>query len=87
MPRLCDNISGIKFYMYFLDFHQHHAPHFHAYYGDDSAVISLDGEYVFETSLPRAQMKIACEWAKQNQAALLHRWEQAVKGIPFAKIT
>jgi hypothetical protein len=46
--------------MYFDD---HGPPHFHAYYGDDVAVIAIDTLEIIEGRLPRRALALAVEWA------------------------
>lgn len=36
---------GIIIRMYWADNDRHKTPHFHAYYGDDEAVFTLEGEF------------------------------------------
>ena len=45
MPTIC-MFQGILIRMYWRDTDRHKMPHFHAYYQDDEAVFTLDGEIV-----------------------------------------
>jgi hypothetical protein len=70
--------------MYFDD---HGPPHFHAYYGDDVAVIAIDTLEIIEGRLPRRALALAVEWAQQHRAELREDWRlaevhQTLKLIP-----
>jgi hypothetical protein len=70
--------------MYFED---HGPPHFHAYYGDDVAVIAIDTLEIIEGRLPRRALALAVEWAQQHRAELREDWRlaevhQTLKPIP-----
>ena len=43
---------GIIVMMYFFDDKQHHSPHIHVEYGDDSAVLAIPSGEVLKGSIP-----------------------------------
>lgn len=70
--------------MYYDD---HAPPHFHAYYGDDVAVIAIDTLEVIEGGLPKRPLALVVEWAQQHRDELREDWRlaemhQALKPIP-----
>jgi hypothetical protein len=73
MPRLAE-FFGIAIYMYFED---HPPPHFHAFYGDQEAVIDIESLRVLRGKVsPRAYGLIA-EWGTLRRAELRRAWDQA----------
>jgi len=75
---------GIVIRMYYDD---HAPPHFHAYYGDDVAVIAIDTLEVIEGGLPKRPLALVVEWAQQHRDELREDWRlaelhQALKPIP-----
>lgn len=69
--------------MYFED---HLPPHFHAYYGDDSAIISIKNLSIIGGKFPPRALGLVIEWATLHQRELLEFWAQAVKGKSIGKI-
>jgi hypothetical protein len=63
MPTICV-FFGIVIRMYFDD---HPPPHFHAYYGDDSAIIENDSLGVREGGLPKRALAMVLEWALEHR--------------------
>ena len=45
----------------------HHNPHFHAYYHDDVAVLTIDPVELIAGSLPRRQQRLVEAWAELHQ--------------------
>lgn len=78
MPTIC-MFQGILIRMYWLDTDRHKAPHFHAYYQDDEAVFSLDGE-IISGSFPRKQSAYVKAWALLHEDELRANWQLAVNG-------
>jgi hypothetical protein len=72
MPRIAE-FEGVVVYIYF---DEHVPPHFHAIYGDHEAVIAIDTCALVEGSLPRAKLKRAIAWARENQALLQAKWAE-----------
>ena len=72
MPTL-SMFFGIIIRMYWTDNDRHKAPHFHAYYGDDEAVFTLDGE-ILAGEFPRKQAALVKAWAILHEDDLRANW-------------
>jgi hypothetical protein len=79
MPEL-SRFFGIIIRMYTEAGEQHHSPHFHAYYQDDTAVFGLDPVELLAGSLPRRQRRFVEAWAEIHQAELLNDWARLQAG-------
>lgn len=82
MPTL-SAFYGITVRMYYDD---HNPPHFHAFYGDRAAKISIDSLEVISGSLPRRAFRLLHEWATLNKLMLLQNWTLAVNHKPLILI-
>lgn len=82
MPEI-SRFYGIKIYFFFRD---HNPPHFHASYGEDEALISINTLEIMEGSLPKRALLLVVEWALLHRGELMQAWEIAVKGEVPAKI-
>jgi hypothetical protein len=60
--------------MYFRD---HAPPHFHAYYGGQTALIEIDSGNVVRGSLPDRALRLVREWASQHLQELHTNWSLA----------
>lgn len=67
---------GIKITMYWQD---HMPPHFHAYYGGEEVLISINDLEAIEGHIPSKQLKMVLGWAAIRQAELMENWELAVR--------
>ena len=63
MPEL-SRFFGVIIRMYMEIGGPHHAPHFHAYYQDDVAVVGLDPIDVMAGGIPRRQRRLVEAWAE-----------------------
>jgi hypothetical protein len=81
MPEL-SRFFGIIITMYWRD---HNPPHFHASYGNDEALITMNGE-VYSGSLPRRALSLVREWLAIHRQELLNNWENAQKREPMQSI-
>lgn len=63
---------GIAIQMFWND---HAPPHFHALYGEDEAVISIETLKVSRGGLPRRALALVVEWAEAHRAELMENWE------------
>lgn len=61
---------------------EHNPPHFHAYYGDYSAVIAIDTLEVISGSLPPRVKGLVIEWADLHKEELLKNWKLLQTGKP-----
>ena len=64
--------------MYFND---HQPPHFHAYYGDDEALIDIESLEVRRGSIPKRALLLVTEWASQHREELRRDWDLARSGM------
>jgi len=55
---------GIIIRMYWEANAPHHNPHFHAYYQDDVAVLTIDPVELIAGSLPKRQQRFVEDWAE-----------------------
>lgn len=76
---------GIVVRMYWKDTDRHKLPHFHAFYGDDEAVFSFDGE-LLEGAFPRKQAALVKAWALIHADDLTANWLLARNGEETFKI-
>ncbi len=74
---------GIVIRMY-CDRSEHNPPHFHAYYQNDTAVVSIDSGEITAGELPPRQAKLVLAWAELHKEELLADWQLASAGeLPF----
>lgn len=73
MPTVC-MFRGIKICIYYND---HLPPHFHAFYGGDEVLVSIQDIEVLEGSFPSKQLKMLLGWAAFRQEELIENWELA----------
>jgi hypothetical protein len=73
MPEI-SRFFGIVIKMFFDD---HNPPHFHAEYGDSTALIDIRNLSVFAGSLSPRVLGLVIEWATLHRQELLDDWEKA----------
>ena len=71
--------QGIIIRMYWHDTDRHKLPHFHAYYGEEEAVFSLDGELI-AGDFPKRQAAFVKAWALMHEDDLKANWRLALNG-------
>jgi hypothetical protein len=59
---------------------QHHLAHFHAYWQDYVAVVSIDPVEVIAGSPPTRQRRLVEAWAELHQQELLDDWKRLQHG-------
>ena len=69
--------------MYYDD---HPPPHFHAYYADRSALISIDTLEVMEGELQKRALALVLEWAAEHRSELRANWHLATRHEPLMPI-
>ena len=79
MPCICA-FDGIEIEMYIRD---HAPPHFHAYYAEYEAVISINDVTLLKGGLPSRKLKLVTRWAIKRQEELLINWELRENGKPL----
>lgn len=63
---------------------EHNPPHFHAYYGEYTAVIDINTCELADGILPKKQLKLVLAWAELRQEELLADWNLAMNSeLPF----
>ncbi len=83
MPQI-SQFFGIIIYMYYSD---HAPPHFHAEYGEDEAVYTIETLEILRGSLPRRAHGLVVEWASLHRDELRANWTRARNGERLATIT
>lgn len=62
----------------------HHRPHFHAYYQNQVAVISIDTIETIGGDLPQKEKRLVEAWAELHRSELLEDWERLQSGqLPY----
>ena len=82
MPRIA-HFDGVDICMYYSD---HAPPHFHAYHGDDEALIEWAPAQIYAGSLPRKVLKKVLVWAGMHLNELDDDWQLARAGQPLVQI-
>lgn len=82
MPEI-SRFLGIVIKMFFDD---HNPPHFHAEYGDETALIDIRGLSIFAGRLPPRVTGLVIEWATLHRQELLADWERAQARQALEKI-
>jgi len=54
-------------------------PHFHATYGGDEVIVSINDIEVLEGNMPNKQLKMLLGWAAFHQEELFENWQLAEK--------
>lgn len=73
MPTI-STFRGIKVY---INWREHRPPHFHAKYGGDEVIISINELEVLEGGMPSKQLKMLLGWAAFHQEELIENWNLA----------
>ena len=76
MPRISE-FYGIVIYMYYDD---HNPPHFHAFYRDTEAAISISTGEILAGDIARRAHKLLIEWAEIRHNELSDNWQRATNG-------
>jgi hypothetical protein len=71
MPEI-SRFYGIVIQMYGND---HPPPHFHARYGSQAAMISINPISVLQGTLERRALSMVLEWAALHQSELIENWK------------
>jgi len=83
MPEIC-RFFGIIVRMFVEPGAPHHRPHFHAYYQNHVAVISIDTVELIGGNLPSKESRLVEAWAELHQGELLENWERLQSGqLPY----
>ena len=82
MPEV-SRFYGIIIYIFY---REHHPPHFHAVYGDEEALITIESLAILAGRLPPRALGLVIEWATMHQEELRKVWRQAMNQQPLDKI-
>jgi len=77
MPKISE-FYGIQVYLNLRG--EHPPPHFHATYGEYTALIRIDQLGLYAGSLPPKALAMVIEWACLHQQELLRGWDSARSG-------
>lgn len=81
MPEI-SRFYGLIIYMNYKD---HDPPHFHVWFGDFKAIVTIqDG--IVKGEMPKRALKMIFEWLEIHQTELLRDWELAQNGEPLNRI-
>lgn len=69
----------------FINYNDHHPPHFHAWYGDYKITITIE-EGIVEGKMPKRALKMIFEWMEIYKSELFEDWENAKNKQPLNKI-
>jgi len=86
MPEIC-RFLGIIIRMFY---NEHNPPHFHVYYNDFKAEISIETLDIIAGQLPNRVYKLVVEWALDHKAELRNDWEllrNDTPPLPIAPLT
>ena len=67
--------AGIIIRMYWEADAQHHLPHFHAYYQNETEVFSIEPVELIAGDFPRRQLRLVEAWAELHQEELTRDWD------------
>lgn len=81
MPEV-SRFYGIIIYMYI---NEHNPPHFHVWYEEYKAVITIDDGTITGT-LPRRALRLIYEWLDIHKNELLDNWERLARKEPIISI-
>lgn len=82
MPEIC-RFYGIAIYIYY---NEHQPPHFHAFYGEREALISIGNLSILAGVIPPRSLGLIIEWASIHKDELLKVWDQAANHQKLDKI-
>ena len=77
---------GIIIRLYYFDNQQHHMPHIHVHYQEESAVIEIPNGNLLEGKLKGNKLKLVEAWIEIHKEELMADWELAINGEPVFKI-
>ena len=77
---------GIIIRLYYFDNQQHHMPHIHVHYQDESAVIEIPSGKLLEGKIKGNKLKLVEAWIEIHNEELMADWELAINGEPVFKI-
>ena len=67
-------------------YREHPPQHFHAFYGEDEALVEIESGAIRQGHLPRKAYDMVNEWRLQHLQELSEDWERARDGQPLLPI-
>jgi hypothetical protein len=83
LPRI-SSFYGLVIYMYWNE-RDHPVPHFHAYYAERGASVSVDG-VVLAGALDARSLALVVEWARVHREELVANWARGRRNEPLVAI-
>ncbi|MBF0537165.1 MAG: DUF4160 domain-containing protein [Nitrospirae bacterium] len=83
MPEV-SRFFGIVIMIYYKD---HKPAHFHAKYGQQTGVFTIDELKLIEGYLPKRIASLVIEWAFEHRKELMENWELAMAKKPLRPIS
>ncbi len=77
---------GVIIKLFYFDNQQHHCPHIHVHYQNESTVVEIPSGKVLEGTLKSNKMKLVQAWIEIHQDELMADWDLAVNGDEIFKI-
>ena len=68
-----------------MNFKDHNPPHFHVWYGDFKAIVTID-DGIVNGEMPQRALKMIFDWLEIHREELLLDWSLAQKGDELFKI-
>ncbi len=68
-----------------MNFKDHSPPHFHAWYGEYKAMVTIQ-EGIVKGEMPQRALKMIFDWLELHKSDLIENWELAQKGEALKKI-
>ena len=81
MPEI-SRFLGIVIAMYY---QEHKPPHFHAKYGSEVGVFSINDLRLIEGKLPKRIISLILEWTFEHRQELIENWELAGNKKPLKR--
>ncbi len=83
MPEI-SRFFGIVIRMFYAD---HQPAHFHAYYGNHQAKVSIESLTIIDGELPSRAFGLVIEWASIHRNELIECWQKAERLEPLGRIS
>lgn len=68
-----------------MNYKDHNPPHFHLWYGDYKALITIE-DGIVKGEMPQRALQLVFSWLELHKKDLLYNWELARKGEILQKI-
>jgi hypothetical protein len=69
-----------------MNINDHPPPHFHAYYGEQEALVDIRTGAIHRGGLPPRAWRLVSEWFALHQAELQENWNRAMSELPLLSI-